>query len=277
MNQVFNFNRWLLYTGKHWAENRKKYLLGLVALAALLILWFSIVMIVEGHRPMNYNIQLVTYHVGQFVIGMLLASLLFHDLSDNPKGIHFLMIPASITEKLLTAIFFGLILFVICYTAVFYAVDTLMVQIANSLSAAKTDIDQYGRPYIEKVVNIFTGPSHLQGDYFFGMLFLIFLGLQTAFMLGSFYFTKYSFIKTAISILVVFLAFVLLVGQVLDAFMPNGHFYNSLFSYSVAYSEGGGVVMLPDWLGDVLYFCFRFGFPPVFILTTWFRLKEKEV
>lgn len=277
MNQVFNFNRWLLYTGKHWAENKKKYLLGLGALAALLILWFSIVMMVEQHQPMNYNMQLTTYHVGLFAIGLLFASFLFHELSDNPKGIHFLMVPASVTEKLLTAIFFGLILFVICYTAVFYAVDTLMVKIANTLSAATTDVDNHGRPYVEKVVNIFTGPSHLHDEYIFAWLFLIYLALQTAFTLGSVYFTKYSFIKTAISILVVFLFFMLLVGQVLDALMPEGDFSNSMASYAVKDNMGERVVMLPSWVPDIVYFCFRFGFPPIFILATWFRLKEKEV
>jgi hypothetical protein len=277
MNQVFNFKRWLLYTGKHWAENRKRYLLGLVAITALLILWFSFVLLEGDYHPLGSKTQLATYHVGLYAVGLLFASFLFHDLSDNPRGIHFLMIPATATEKLLTAILFGLVLFMIFYTAVFYAVDTLMVEIANSLSSAKKEVDNYGRPYVEKVVNIFTGAVPVQDDYDFGLLFLIFLALQTAFMLGSIYFPKYSFIKTAISILVIFLFFVFLIGQVLDAMMPEGTFHVYSFTYSLAHRLGGGKVALPEWVHDISVFCLRYGIPPVFILTTWFRLKEKEV
>jgi hypothetical protein len=274
MNQVFNFNRWLLYTGKHWSENKKKYLLGLAATAALLIIWFSFVMLVDDDRPLNFNLQLTTYHVGLFVIGLFFASLLFNDLSETPRGIHFLMIPASLLEKLLTAILFGLILFFICYTAIFYAIDVIMVNIINSVSTQEM---VYGRKYVEHVVNVFTGPSFMQDDYLFIYLILIFVALQTAFMLGSVYFAKYSLIKTAISLLVVFLFFLLLVAVILDAVMPPGHFENSIISYQVVEKGQEQVVMLPPSILEIIYFCFKFGFPPLLVLATWFRLKEKEV
>lgn len=47
MNQVFDFKRWLFLVGKHWGENRKRYLLSLVALAALMIIWYIFVMLIE--------------------------------------------------------------------------------------------------------------------------------------------------------------------------------------------------------------------------------------
>src|ERR1044071_8534990 len=104
MNEVFNFNRWLLLTGKHWNENRKKYLLGLLAIGGVLFVWFAFMILMERYRPMEYELQAVTYYVGLFAVGALYASLLFADLSTTPKAINYISVPASVFEKLLVAL-----------------------------------------------------------------------------------------------------------------------------------------------------------------------------
>jgi hypothetical protein len=131
MNASFNLNRWLLYITKHWNENKRRYLLSLGALAGLLVLWFSFLMIVNPENAVNVTIQFITYYVGMFLTGCLFASLIFNDLSDAPKAIQFLLVPVSHLEKLLTALLFGVILFFICYTAIYYLIDIPMVKLWN--------------------------------------------------------------------------------------------------------------------------------------------------
>jgi hypothetical protein len=274
MNQVFNINRWLLFTSKHWNENKKKYLLSLVAIAALLTIWFFIVLLVEpGSAPYPYPMQSTTYFIGLFVIGLLYASLMFADLADSPKGIHFLLIPASAFEKLLTTFLFSTILFFICYTLIFYGVDVVMIKIANSLEYNYNA----AQPYEQKVVNVFGDqlPDH---DFeTFSLFFLLYAALQAAFLLGSVYFERYSFIKTAICLLVVFLFFMLLIVQVLGGMMPEGSWPTSLVKYNIKAKDVVQVVALPRWIGDVMQYVFVYALAPFFLLVTYFRLKEKEV
>ena len=95
MNSYFNLNRWLLYIGKNWNENRKRYLMSLGAVAGLLVLWHSFLMIVNGHRTISLQMQAITFYVGLFLTGCLFASMHFNDLGDGPKGISYLLLPAS--------------------------------------------------------------------------------------------------------------------------------------------------------------------------------------
>src|SRR5438552_2097386 len=116
MNSVFDFNRWLLYIGKHWNENKKKYLLSLGAIAGLLVLWFSFIILVNMNSPLKPDMQVITYYVGLILTGCLYASLMFSDLNEGATAIHFLLIPVSAFEKLLCALLFSVVLFFISYT-----------------------------------------------------------------------------------------------------------------------------------------------------------------
>src|SRR6218665_1210883 len=107
MNQLFSFSRWLLFVRKHWAENRKKYLLGLLALAGIIVVWFVFNVLLSPSDSMDRTTQYGTYFVGLFLVGCLYASTLFSDLSSKSKGINYLAVPASHLEKLFTALLFG--------------------------------------------------------------------------------------------------------------------------------------------------------------------------
>src|SRR5262245_28967305 len=113
MNPVFDLNRWVLYVRKHWNENRKKYLLSAGAIAGLLILWYSFVILVNIVNPLKMDNQVITYYAGMAICGTLYSSFLFAELSEGPKAIHFILVPASLFEKLLSAILYGVVLFFI--------------------------------------------------------------------------------------------------------------------------------------------------------------------
>ena len=174
MNQVFDFNRWLLLTGKHWNENKKKYLLSLGAIGGLLILWYSFLMLVNGDHPLSRDIQVLTYYVGLFLTGCLYASLIFSDLSDGPKAISYLLLPASLMEKLLTALLFGVIFYFICYTIIFYAVDIPMVKLSNEMLKSKAELVHVGNYLVQEVVNVFVDPDRDAENINFYFLLLYF-------------------------------------------------------------------------------------------------------
>src|SRR5688572_12082319 len=116
MNSVFDLNRWLLYIGKHWNENKKKYLLSLGAIGGLLVLWYSFLMIVNAKLPITEEIQAITFYVGLFLTGCLYVSLIFNETSDGLKAIQYLLLLASTLEKLLSGILYAVILFFMSYT-----------------------------------------------------------------------------------------------------------------------------------------------------------------
>jgi hypothetical protein len=282
MNQVFDFKRWLFLVGKHWGENRKKYLLSLVALAALLIIWDIFVMLMEQRTPFVVEMQVATYYIGMAIVGCLFGSLIFAEAASGPRAMHFMSVPASIVEKLLCALLYGVVLFFICYTVVFYLVDFTMVKLSNGI------LEQYWKErdpsyiFVEaKVVNVFTKPPNTGPDFpnIFFYFFLLYFNIQSAFLLGSIYFSGYSFIKTCIALLVVFLLVILYMANVLDGFMPKGHFGDGFFTYIISGKDGepSRGANLPGWMATSIKFLFMYGFMPLFWIATYFRLKEKEV
>lgn len=277
MNSVFDFNRWLLYIGKHWNENKKKYLLSLAAIGGLLILWFSFLMLVNKWHSMQEEIQAVTYYVGLFLTGCLYASLLFSELSDGPKAIHFLLVPASLLEKLLSAILFGVILFFIGYTIIFCIVDFTMLKVSNSIIKTMAEQQHLGSFTVQKMINPFVSPAH-RGDNFYVIFLLVYFAVQSLFLLGSVYFINYHFIKTLVSGLIVFLILVFFVHKVLGSFMPDGGFFKPYTVYRIYDGVKGELsVTLPEWFSVIMLFLTKYALAPCLWVVTYFRLKEKEV
>lgn len=276
MNSYFDLNRWFLYISKHWNENKKKYLISLGAIGGLMVLWFSFLMIVNRRHPMNEDMQVAAYYVGLFLTGCLYASMLFNELGDSPKGISFLLLPASLLEKLLTAILFGVVLYFICYTAIFYFVDFIMVKVSNGVGSNIYEQERLGHFTPQDVANVFVTPAN-RGDNFYIFFLIIYFAVQSIFMLGSIYFTKFSYIKTLISGLVIFLVLVFFQHKIIESFMPHGGFFNSTVYRVFDHEKGELNVSIPAWIGIVGLFLIKYSFPPLFWIVSYFRLKEKEV
>jgi hypothetical protein len=277
MNQSFSINRWGLLMGKHWSENRKKYTLGIIAMAALMILWYGF-MILVGPGLVD-DVQSPTYFVGLFVIGCIYASLLFADLADRPKGISYLSTPASHLEKVLCNLFFGVIIFFVVYLAIFYIVTPSMLAISNAVREAKWKAEAAAYPFVKfKLINVFHFGKGNGEDMYYG-LHLAYLAIQSAFILGSVYFTRFSFIKTVISGLIIWLLLFLFVAKVLVPMMPEGSYFNGLTNWSLMNdgSTPNKVIMLPGWVDKGVEWMLKFAFAPLFWVVTYFRLKEKEI
>ena len=270
MNQTFSLHRLGLLIAKHWAENKKRYLLSVLAFVGLFIAWFLFVLLTDPHKPMAEGLQQVTYFFSLFAVGTLYASQQFSDLGSKAKATNYLLVPASHLEKLLCALFYTVLVFFVAFTTAFYSADAVMVFAANAVAALPSETSP--------VTNVFSaadiGLDWNRNIY----LLLIFFALQSAFLLGSIYFSNYSFIKTSIALAILFFAFFTLFYLYSEALLPDGGYsHGFLTSYRV--SDGMGeskLVQLPGWIGDALRFLFLYAITPLLWLTTYHRLKEKE-
>ena len=284
MNQVFDFSRWGVLVRKHWSDNRNKYTLSLGAIAALLLMWYGFLLLVDGREAMNREGQIITFYVGLFLTGALFASLLFGDLANKPKAINFLSVPASQLEKVLCMALYCVLIFFVCYTIVFYAVDFIMVKVANAVNLARWKEHKAEALFVpETVANVFSKLSSRENGNPFNTLttlLLIFFAVQGAYALGSIYFPAYSFIKTTIALLLIILLFIFLIAKVLSPILPAGGFGSNFNVFNLpgpGNEWGRRFIQLPTWTDDVFFGYFKYILTPVFWVVTYFRLKEKEV
>lgn len=294
MNQLFDAGRWWLLVSKHWSENKRKYTLSLIAIAALLLLWFVVLLLNDTDRSFNDSMQSSVYYTGLFLAGCVYASVLFADLGSKTRGLNYLVVPASHAEKLLCALFYGVLVFFACYTAIFYLVDFIMIKAANAISYSHWLKYHTAGTVFEpqKISNVFSQQEHSREPDMLFYLLLFYFVLQAAFICGSVYFAKFSFIKTVLALLVTGLVIAFLMVKVVMPISPPGSYYHGITSYQVytvkdapaahgimIYSDPATdkLVSLPAWIGDVLLFLLKFAFAPLFWLATYFRLKEKEI
>ena len=294
MNQLFDAGRWWLLVGKHWAENKKKYTLSLIAIAGLLLLLFFVIIATDPHSIPS-EIQLNTYYAGLFVVGCLYGSMLFADLGSKTRGLNYMVVPASQLEKLLCALFYGVVVFFVCYTAIFYVTDFIMLKAGNAIMYSHwLKGHTTGDVFVpQEIMNVFFTPDHHNGNQpgFVLYLLLLYIVVQAAFIYGSIFYPKFSLIKTVISLLLIGLCSAFIFGKIIKDILPPGNYHEDLTSYTVytVKKTGGDGVMiysdantdklisLPAWIGKVLVFLLQYAFAPLFWIATYYRLKEKEI
>ncbi|MGC4103739.1 hypothetical protein [Ferruginibacter sp.] len=273
MNQFFSVRRFSLLVGKHWADNKKRYLLAITGFIILLIVWFTFTMLVDGNKPMEEEMQLITFFFSLFGVGSFYASQYFRDLGSRAKGINFLLVPASAFEKILCSILYTVVLFFGVFLAAFYLVDVIMVAIANKFLVTNDPIQQ------TKVFNVFRAAIVPIDNHSRLNVVMIFFSLQSIFLLGSIYFSKYGFVKTVISGFVIFFLIFCVIFLLYEHLMPEGD-YKSGFLTSYEITTNGPdnhLVQIPHWIGDILRFILLYALAPFFWIVSYYRLKEKQV
>ncbi|HTL08194.1 MAG TPA: hypothetical protein VL307_08065 [Chitinophagaceae bacterium] len=293
MTQTFDARRWWLLVTKHWSENKKKYSLSLLAFSGLLLLWW-IFIVMDNHRAPAEDIQINAYYVVLFILGCLYASTLFADLGSKTKALNYLTVPASQAEKILCNLFYGVLVFFVCYTAIFYILDFVVVKAGNAMAYNRWLQQHDPRSVFKKetVANVFSGPSGLRDKGFSLYLLLLYFVLQSAFIYGSIYFSKFSFIKTVIALVLVGVFVSVVLAKLISPILPPGNFRDGISSFQVytvkQASAGQGTMIysdpatdkmmsIPSWIGQVLIFLLKYAFAPLLWLATFYRLKEKEI
>lgn len=261
MNQTFDFHRFALLLKLDFSEKGKNYFitaglfLGLMLIFMLPIIW----------KKDPSEILFLFHALALFMIvmfgGSLFTTSVFSQYASSDTGIAALMVPASRLEKFLSALLLNL-LFIVPLTLLFLQIHVWTVDLANSKLYG--GVERY--KYIPKEL--------LQ--YFLSMHVII----QGAIFLGSIYFSKLSYIKTAS----VLFAMALLAGGINLLYanyatsFPSSAVAFPFSAWKIWYYESNKSYYLnyPDSVQTLVYL-----FPAFFLLGAWYiayvRLKEKEI
>ncbi|WP_316737904.1 hypothetical protein [Pedobacter aquatilis] len=268
MNNTFNINRFGLLLKRQWLDFGKIYLISLVVLAGVLIAAYALNTNVPKriHYTDAQNYFMMTFRIPVFVIvGMLfisiVASTYFAYLGQKPKAILDLMIPASIFEKFLAGIFYSAIVGLFSYLLIFYLTDVSYTAYINSQidalkASSSTVLEVKGaRTFLAEVA-----PSQKVFNYFIAMPFL----LTGVFLLGSIYFDRFHYIKTAVSVMVFAGIATYIVAKVADILTKNMVMMNHTY-YKDKSDELTIFLIITILLTFVIW------------AIAYIRLKEKEV
>ena len=262
MNQTFDFHRFGLMLKLDLAEKGRNYLF----MAALLVVLLLLLMVPVAMSTEHSNIRESLHFIALFMIVLLGSSFftnaVFTQYASPSTGMASLMVPASKMEKFLSAWVINL-LFIIPFIIFFWQLHYITIDIAN----AKIPLKEHKYGHI---------PDQMM-QYFTYCYFL----MHGCLFLGSLFFTKASYIKTAAITIAIFLIAGLLQIVLANEFTAHPDHLTTfpLAGWRVWYADSGYnafEIFYPDSYKIVLYGC-----PMLILVSIWYitflRLKEKEI
>ncbi|GAB3336525.1 hypothetical protein GCM10027299_46670 [Larkinella ripae] len=264
MNQTFSFHRFGLVLNLHLSEHLKSYLLGTGVL-------FGVCLILIGPdmaRLSVFSESIYNKHGAFFNFifcgaGAWFASELFRMVSTPVRGIPHLALPASQLEKFLV-VFLMLLLFVPVFLAAFYTVEGLCFSVINARLP-------HGSPRYE-LLDLTS--RHVPNEMRYMML-----ATPSFFLIGSIYFSKVPFVKTAVLAFLIFFITNMVLNEFIirRLFPPRELYYHSLFQ-EVSFIQNR------RWYNVTLTGAPRFVIFTILLLAVpsmWYiayvRFKEKEL
>jgi hypothetical protein len=229
----FSIYRVWLLCKKQWAENRQLYFLGILAMAGIMSAAFFTN--VPSPGGLSYNMQRTILLGGSMIAGGLFASTILSKFNDKIKGIQALILPASAAEKLVSAIIYSLVIFPVVYLLIIYPVMAL-VHYADTALFGHTvplyDLNLNGRFY--ETIGLF-------------------ILLQTAVLLCSVIFKRYTIVKTIVFLFVVFYVTNGLNPLILNKVLATeGKKYSNVNIRQILYNDAGTVTQDTITRGNVI-------------------------
>ncbi len=265
MNNTFDFNRFSLLVKRQWIENKKLFLMAIFGIVGILIIINSLIMRWESgitYETARFSI----FNLSLFLSGSIFANYVFKDISDKNSSTSFLLIPASHFEKFLTGVFYVFIIFPIVFLTLFYVVDYGFVNIGNNI---KDGLKVPGIKNIQLHTFMINSKNIRK---MLGEIIGFWLIIQAFVLMGAAQFEGRSYIKTAF----MGFAWLFLMGFVIylsDKFILSDmtqQFQNKGYSQAL-------IKPTKDTISDILGICLIYVLPPILLVTTYFKLKEKQV
>ncbi|WP_276497475.1 hypothetical protein [Pontibacter litorisediminis] len=257
MSRHFNFRRFGMLFKQHIAEQYKSYLMSLVVLTGFLALIMGFVAYVQD-RPLNVTMQEFMFIMPLLLAGAIFSSNTFAALGDKKKAIASLTLPASHLEKYLLGWLFSYVIFLILYTASFYGVLTVVLSMDNWHGEEK------------QVLNIFSGNTFKNVVGAYAMVHAVAL-------VGSVYFEKGHFIKTAFVFFIFMVVLVTLNEQVMQLVL--GHDVAATPLGQVRFTENDRlfIVAPPEAVSKWISTISSIVLIGILWLASYARLREKQV
>ena len=257
MNQVFNFRRFGLLLKLDFAENGKKNILSFLVIFALMLLLMNPYIDYDIIQMEPTFLHFLALCLAMFC-GSLLTSTAFSKYSESPQGIAAISLPASQTEKFLATLLINLIFMTLLIGLFLWMHFTFadmiieMYQKTRKMNKLPLDITSFA-------------------------VFIFFL-IQSSTFLGSVYFTKSAYIKTA-SILLGIVITIFFVNSVVVTQLTNGENYVQGVPFSSWNFSRNGRYYSVAYGGD--YSKMIKAFMILAVVSLWYiayvRLKEKEI
>jgi hypothetical protein len=287
MNDFFSFPRLGLLLRKFIKEHIYTYFLYIAGLFGILVVIYGLTIVSELKDRFPADIPPV-----YFVFGLLLASFAFSGsfygfFSNKAKGIQFLNLPSSHTEKLVLGFLFTQIVFFASYCVMFILIDRMMGGLYDQFHTVKATVPKENYPFYKSV------PLDFSERHVVGGIIIAFV-LSSIAHFGSLLFEKHAFVKSALIVLgigtiYIYYNFLFVESLVPEESMPNGMFYTESLrldaANSVRYedemkivtSNTRGVVLLPAAWDKFIYWFLPAMVYAIFWFASYFKLKEKQV
>ncbi len=268
MTANFSLKRTIQLVSKQWVENRRMYLMSILALVGLLGIVFGF-WAANGGSHYNEESAYIIGLFGLFITGSIFASTAFNMLGSKDKGIYWISFPASHLEKFLATWFFNFLVFSVVYLLCFLLLKTGVESYIQAL------IDKDPSRYMYKKLN-WTNPSGLNSvlPYFISAFFAV----QAAFLLGSVAFKRFAFIITIVIVAALLFLFVYYLSKLDDYAFPNLNW--NIFSLREKYVQGKSgykEYQNSPVIKEGILFFLKFLIAPCLWLITWLKLKEKQI
>lgn len=263
MNNVFNVNRFGRLFKKTLLE-RPVQMFGLTALLLTLILILYVVAKTLSGFGAAQNLSFIWGLPGG---SFILASFVFGYFSSNASGSSFLTLPASHFEKWLCGVLIVGILYPVIFLLFYHLIDVSFVTLYHN------SLDTSSPFYKEQYESVYT--FNLNGAVAW-KVYPMFLFYTGAMFLGSFYFNKTAFIKTAIAICILLIAIVglnwLLAKIFFGSFNDAGVFNHIV----IPVGKDEGNIELPDNVINIFNYSLFYIIPAILWVLSFMRLREKE-
>jgi hypothetical protein len=241
MNQSINPNKILLQLKQYFLENQEKEIMywGIMTLIFTLM-----------HQDGTFLFILS-------ISGLIFAARQFKAFGHTPSGIHYLMIPATQTEKIITAVLLNTVYY-FTMSVVAYGIGNLLGStLFNNMMSSQSEISW----------SLFTGERHQIWS-----VLISFVSTQAIYMLGSLIFTKHPVRKTILTIIAVTVSLYIIEYFVFQLVFGNETKLTNLlpfFSEKFADADDSFFKVLTPIMESAL--------AVVLWIVSYFRLAEKEV
>ncbi|MES2372370.1 MAG: hypothetical protein V4557_07310 [Bacteroidota bacterium] len=276
MNDTFSFSRFGLLAKKFTKEHIGTYLLYLAALGGILTIILGLVVLVNmGGHHFPQEVPEILYIFGLLIGGSMFAGSFYSFFQNKARGIQYLNLPASHSEKLLLGYVYIQIVFFISFIIMFFLIDRMMIGIFNKFHTIPADAtpDRYAG-YTAQPMAIL-GPETTVG-------LIISIVASAIAHYGSLCFEKNAFVKTALIVMVIFTAILycnyqFAANMLPEENMPGGMFFTKSLRLGTDHQETKGIVLLPDsWYNFVCWFLPGIVYA-FFWTASYFKLREKQV
>lgn len=209
MNNTFNLRRFGLLLQRQWLEFGKIFLITLLVALGVIVAFYGFSTYYAFENPGNFGAHRLDFREPLFLVfGYLfitvIASSYFAHLGQKSRAAIDLMIPASAFEKFVAGVVYTAVLAVASYILLFYLVDlafiTKLRSVFNSTITTTSYTDARGTftETTDNVAYFFTKNNPNK----FTPIYVVPAFVTSIFLLGSVYFNRFHYIKTAISVLI---------------------------------------------------------------------------